>query len=52
MTTRGFGVAEARELAHLIADVFDAPQDEGVIAAVADKVKALCQRLPVYAPQI
>ncbi|GGY04239.1 serine hydroxymethyltransferase [Paludibacterium paludis] len=48
MTTRGFGEAETRELANLIADVLDAPQDEAVIGRVADAVKALCRRLPVY----
>jgi glycine hydroxymethyltransferase len=48
MTTRGFGEAEARELANLIADVLDAPQDDAVIARVAESVKAICKRLPVY----
>ncbi|WP_028536968.1 serine hydroxymethyltransferase [Paludibacterium yongneupense] len=48
MTTRGFGEAETRELANLIADVLDAPQDEAVLTRVADAVKALCLRLPVY----
>ncbi len=48
MTTRGFGEAEARTLANLIADVFDAPNDEAVIERVAGEVKALCRSLPVY----
>ncbi|AXK40703.1 serine hydroxymethyltransferase [Crenobacter cavernae] len=48
MTTRGFGVEEAKQLANLIADVLDAPQDEANLARVAESVKALCQRLPVY----
>ena len=48
MTTRGFGVAETRELANLIADVLDAPQDEAVIARVAQAVQVICKRLPVY----
>jgi glycine hydroxymethyltransferase len=48
MTTRGFAEAETRELANLIADVLDAPQDEAVIARVAESVKAICKRLPVY----
>jgi glycine hydroxymethyltransferase len=48
MTTRGFGTAEARELANLIADVLEAPQDDAVIARVAEAVKSICQRLPVY----
>ncbi|MCW3479576.1 serine hydroxymethyltransferase [Neisseriaceae bacterium JH1-16] len=49
MTTRGFAEAEAKQLANLIADVLEAPSDEAVLARVADEVKALCARLPVYA---
>ncbi|WP_024301765.1 serine hydroxymethyltransferase [Pseudogulbenkiania sp. MAI-1] len=49
MTSRGFGEAEAKQLANLIADVLEAPNDEAVIARVAGEVTALCQRLPVYA---
>src|SRR5580765_2794058 len=50
MTTRGFGAAEAEELAHLIADVLERPGDEKNVARVADQVKALCARFPVYGP--
>jgi glycine hydroxymethyltransferase len=49
MTSRGFGEAEAKLLANLIADVLEAPNDEAVTARVAGEVTALCQRLPVYA---
>ncbi|MDH4191284.1 MAG: serine hydroxymethyltransferase [Betaproteobacteria bacterium] len=49
MTTRGFGLAEAQALAHLIADVLDKPGDDGVIKRVAGEVRSLCDRLPVYA---
>src|SRR4051812_43183089 len=49
MTTRGFRKAEAEELANLIADVLDKPQDDANLARVAGAVKALCARLPVYA---
>jgi glycine hydroxymethyltransferase len=48
MTTRGFGQAQARQTAHLIADVLDKPQDESVIAAVRAKVAALASDFPVY----
>jgi glycine hydroxymethyltransferase len=48
MTTRGFGADEARELANLIADVLEAPQDDAVLARVAESVKAMCKRFPVY----
>ncbi|MEN3372753.1 serine hydroxymethyltransferase [Dechloromonas sp. ZS-1] len=48
MTSRGFTEIEAEEIAHLIADVLDAPNDEAVAATVRDKVAALCKRFPVY----
>jgi glycine hydroxymethyltransferase len=48
MTTRGFGEAEARATAHLIADVLDNPRDEANLAAVRAKVHALTSRFPVY----
>ena len=48
MTTRGFTELEAEQIAHLIADVLDAPADEAVLAATRTKVSELCQRFPVY----
>jgi glycine hydroxymethyltransferase len=48
MTTRGFTEIEAEQVAHLIADVLDAPNDETVAATVREKVAALCRRFPVY----
>jgi len=48
MTTRGFGEAEARQTAHLIADVLDNPRDEATSAAVRAKVAALTRDFPVY----
>ena len=48
MTTRGFGRAEAEQMANLIADVLDRPTDETSAARVAGQVKALCARFPVY----
>ncbi len=48
MTTRGFTEIEAEQVAHLIADVLDAPNDEAVSAAVRGKVAALCAKFPVY----
>ncbi len=48
MTTRGFKEIEAEHLANLIADVLDAPADEGVIARVAREGKAMCAKFPVY----
>jgi glycine hydroxymethyltransferase len=49
LTTRGFRVAEAERLAHLVADVLDRPGDEAHLARVAREVKALCAAHPVYA---
>ncbi len=49
MTTRGFSEIEAEEVAHLIADVLDAPDDESVLRRVRQNVVALCRKFPVYA---
>lgn len=48
MTTRGFTELEAEQVAHLIADVLDAPEDEAVLAKVREQVSALCKKFPVY----
>ena len=48
ITTRGFTEIETEELAHLIADVLDAPGDEATIAHVRASVGALTQKFPVY----
>ncbi|GAB2180043.1 serine hydroxymethyltransferase [Denitratisoma sp. agr-D3] len=48
MTTRGFTEIEAEKIAHLIADVLDAPNDEAVLARVRNDVSALCKKFPVY----
>ena len=53
-TTRGFGVAEFRQIGHLIADVLDGiarngPEgDAQVEAQVRGKVRDLCSRFPIY----
>ena len=47
-TTRGFKEAEARQTAHLIADVLDKPNDEANLAAVRAKVATLTRDFPVY----
>jgi glycine hydroxymethyltransferase len=49
MTTRGFGAAQATQLAHLIADVLERPADENNVMRVSEKVKALCAQFPAYA---
>ncbi len=48
MTTRGFKELEAEKLAHLVADVLDAPNDEAVTARVQAEVKQLTSAFPVY----
>jgi glycine hydroxymethyltransferase len=48
MTTRGFGTAEAVQVADLIVEVLGAPADEANLARVREKVSVLCKRYPVY----
>ena len=48
MTTRGFTEIEAEQVANLIADVLEAPNDEAVIEWVRGQVAELCRRFPVY----
>ena len=48
LTTRGFKEDQARQTAHLIADVLDHPHDEANIAAVKAKVATLTRDFPVY----
>jgi len=48
ITTRGFGEAEARELAGWICDILDDIGNPGVIETVRGKVLAVCKRFPVY----
>ena len=48
MTTRGFTEIEAEKIAHLIADVLDAPPDDAVIARVRGPVAERCAKSPVY----
>jgi len=48
MTTRGFGEAEARDLAHWMCDIIDSRGSEEVIGEVKEKVLALCRKYPVY----
>jgi len=53
-TTRGFGIAEFRDIADMIADVLEGLRskgehgDQAVEAAVRLRVRALCERFPIY----
>jgi len=46
ITSRGMGPDEMKTIAHFIADVIDAPEDEARIARIAGSVKELCGRFP------
>ena len=48
ITTRGFGEADAEQLANLVADVLEAPRDDKVIGRVVAGATALCAKYPVY----
>ena len=48
MTTRGFTEIEAEKIAHLVADVLDAPDDTANLDRVRHKVAELCAKFPVY----
>ena len=48
MTTRGFKEDQARQTAHLIADVLDHPHDPANLSAVREKVAILTAEFPVY----
>jgi glycine hydroxymethyltransferase len=48
VTTRGFSEIECEQLAHLVADVLEAPGDSAKLARVAAAVKALTAKFPVY----
>ncbi len=48
MTTRGFKEAEAKQVAHFIADILDNPNDPENIAKVRAQVAELTKCFPVY----
>jgi glycine hydroxymethyltransferase len=53
-TTRGFGLAEFREVGHMITEVLDGlggsndGRNDAAEAAVGARVRALCARFPIY----
>ena len=48
ITTRGFTETECEELAHLVADVLDAPDDSAVLGRTREAVRKLTHKYPVY----
>ncbi|OYR47274.1 MULTISPECIES: serine hydroxymethyltransferase [unclassified Halorubrum] len=48
LTTRGFDEAACREVADLIADIVDDPEDGATVERVSDRVDALTDEFPLY----
>jgi len=48
VTTRGMGVNEMRQIGDMIARVIEGRDDETVISAVRQEVRALCEMFPLY----
>jgi glycine hydroxymethyltransferase len=52
ITTRGFQTPEARMIADYMCDILDDIDNEEVVLEVRRKVLKLCQRFPVYDPEL
>jgi glycine hydroxymethyltransferase len=48
ITTRGFKVDEAKQVAHWMADILDDINNDSVLERVKKEAKELCKRFPVY----
>jgi glycine hydroxymethyltransferase len=48
MTTRGLGTEDFAEIANIIADCLQNPEDEQVKQACTQRVASLCERFPLY----
>lgn len=48
MTTRGFGPEQAAQVAHLVADVLEQPNNPEALETVRNKVRMLTKQFPVY----
>jgi glycine hydroxymethyltransferase len=48
ITTRGFSEIEAEQLAHLIADVLETPDDDAALTRIKASVATLTAKFPVY----
>lgn len=47
-TTRGMTTADMEEIAAVIDDVLSAPEDEAVLSSAKERVRALCEKYPLY----
>ena len=50
VTTRGMGEEEMAEIANLVAEVLENPDDSARHADVAHQVTALCEKFPLHVP--
>ena len=48
LTSRGMGVDEMRRIGDWIADILEAPTDEGVRERVKRGIAELCEAFPIY----
>jgi glycine hydroxymethyltransferase len=48
VTTRGMGTREMHEIADLISAVINNSKEHEAMQAIAERVKALCDRFPIY----
>jgi len=47
-TTRGMTAADMEEIAAIIDDVLSAPEDQAVLESARRRVRALCEKYPLY----
>jgi glycine hydroxymethyltransferase len=52
VTTRGMGEEEMRQIARMVAEVLQSPEDESVRRRVKEQVKELTVRFPLYANRL
>ncbi len=52
VTTRAMREPEMAEIAELIDAVLQAPEDEASLASIRERVRELCERFPLYPPEM
>ncbi|MGH7551357.1 MAG: serine hydroxymethyltransferase [Gemmatimonadota bacterium] len=48
LTTRGMGTTEMQQIGGWMADILDAPTDDGIKSAIRESVRELCAEFPLY----